>query len=239
MIEQLLAVTLPTFGVGALLLAMGARKASAANMRARWLKFGVFFVIVHAVLAAAAAGRAWIAALTIAIVLLATVELARAWRCISPPRPSRIWIVYAAVAALAVANSLALPAATLAFIFVVAASFDGFSQAVGQWLGRTPLAPRVSPAKTVEGLVGGLVGAASIAMAVHAVLDTSVWRAAAWGVATSGAAVAGDLSKSWVKRRAGLKDFADTLPGHGGFLDRFDSFLAASGLVGLAMRACA
>jgi phosphatidate cytidylyltransferase len=239
MTAQLLVVTLPTFCIGALLLALGSRHTRADAKRARWLKFSVFFVIVHVVLAAAIAGTPWIASVTLAVALLGAAELARAWSRMSQPRPVGVWVIYIVVTVLAVENAFALSSGALAFLFVVAASFDGFSQVFGQWLGRIPLAPRISPAKTFEGVVGGLFGATVIAIALHSVLDTPVWRAVAWGLAISGAALAGDLSKSWVKRRAGIKNFAETLPGHGGFLDRFDSFLAASGLVGLAMRAAA
>ena len=117
-----------------------------------------------------------------------------------------------------------------AFLYIVTATCDGFSQVVGQWLGRRKLAPRLSPGKTVEGLVGGLVAAASVAVLTRALLGGSTIRdAALLGVLAGLAGLAGDLAASWVKRRAGLKDYSDALPGQGGFLDRFDSLRRARG----------
>jgi len=235
MIADLLVITLPAFTLGAVLMALGNRRVGRDDRHARWLKFSVFFAIVHGVLFAAAGGTPWISGVVVLIVVCGVPELARAWHRI-PGHPLAIWAVYGAVGGLAIANTFALPPAWIAFLFLVAASFDGFGQVVGQWAGRTPLAPRISPAKTVEGALGGMIAALVVALAVRAVPGVDVPGALMWGAATAIAALAGDLSKSWVKRRAGIKDFGRALPGQGGFLDRFDSFLAACALVGLLLR---
>ena len=99
---------------------------------------------------------------------------------------------------------------------------------VGRSLGRHKLAPRISPAKTVEGAVGGVVCAVALA-----VLGAWIFfrgridypRFVVWALAASVLAQFGDLSFSTVKRLAGVKDFGTLLPGHGGILDRFDSCL--------------
>jgi phosphatidate cytidylyltransferase len=99
---------------------------------------------------------------------------------------------------------------------------------VGRALGRTKLLPRVSPKKTVEGLIGGIVLAA-VAGAVLSifwpVLSRLEWMLCAVVVAI--AATLGDLLESAWKRGAGCKDSGNILPGHGGILDRFDGFLLA------------
>jgi phosphatidate cytidylyltransferase len=231
----LLAITLPAFALGGGLMALGNRKVASASARARWQKFAVFFVIVHVVLGAAALGTAWITVLVALIVILAAAEFARAWQRL-PDRPVALWIVFAILGAGAVLNAFALAPKWVAFLFLVSATFDGFSQVVGQWIGRTPLAAAVSPAKTVEGALGGLVAAVLLALAVSVALQLGTAAGVGWGIATAAAALAGDLAKSWVKRRAGIKDFGKALPGQGGFLDRFDSFLAACAIVGTALR---
>ncbi len=92
----------------------------------------------------------------------------------------------------------------------------------GRYLGRHKLAPRLSPGKTVEGAIAGLV--AGMAVAVIGFGPAG----ALFGLTVAIAAVVGDLFESWLKRRARVKDSGTILPGHGGVLDRFDSlFLAA------------
>jgi phosphatidate cytidylyltransferase len=231
-----LAITLPAFALGGVLMAVGSRHVARDVARARWLKFAVFFGIVHVVLGAAALGRAAIAVLLALVVGAGARELAGAWRRLPAPRPARVWVVYGLVVGLVMANAVALPPAVTALLFLAAASFDGFSQVVGQWLGRTPLAPRVSPAKTVEGALGGTAAAIGVVLLLRATLQAGVAAAMGWGLVVALGALAGDLAKSWVKRRAGLKDFAATLPGQGGVLDRFDSFLAACAVAGTALR---
>jgi phosphatidate cytidylyltransferase len=143
-----------------------------------------------------------------------------------------LWPAYFAVATLAVVNGGRISPEAFAFVYVVTAACDGFSQVVGQWLGRRPLAPRVSPRKTVAGLVGGLIAAIVVAVLVRGLVGVGPIVAVCIGVATGLAGLAGDLSASWIKRRAGLKDYSAALPGQGGFLDRFDSLLGALVIVG-------
>jgi phosphatidate cytidylyltransferase len=104
---------------------------------------------------------------------------------------------------------------------------DVGAYAFGRWLGRTQLAPAVSPGKTWEGMAGGLL-LAGLAAGIAAVwLDLPVARLAALGVVTALVSVLGDLTQSMFKRNVGLKDSGKLLPGHGGVLDRIDSLTAA------------
>jgi phosphatidate cytidylyltransferase len=235
MIGAILEVTLPGFALGALVMALANRGVAPEVARARWLKLVVFGLIVHAVLGAAALGRAWVLGLLAGILLVGARELAGAWRRVAPPRPARIWAVYGIVALLCLWSAWRLPPAAFAFLFVVTATFDGFGQVVGQWLGRRKLVPRLSPGKTVEGLLGGLGAAIAVAVMARALIPLPVPAAAALGAAIGLAGLAGDLAASWVKRRAGLKDYSALLPGQGGVLDRFDSLFGAMALVGAAL----
>ena len=98
---------------------------------------------------------------------------------------------------------------------------------VGRTLGRTPLAPSISPAKTVEGALGGILGAigTSVAVVYGLGIDWSRGRTSAMGTALGIAGQLGDLAESRLKRRARVEDSGAMVPGHGGVLDRLDSIV--------------
>ncbi len=104
---------------------------------------------------------------------------------------------------------------------------DTIAYLVGSSLGRHKLAPAISPRKTWEGLVAGTIATTTVWCALSALPSASfdVVRLASIGLVASLAAVIGDLAESRLKRETALKDSGDTLPGHGGFLDRFDSMI--------------
>jgi phosphatidate cytidylyltransferase len=108
---------------------------------------------------------------------------------------------------------------------VVIAITDIFAMLVGTTMGRTPLTS-ISPRKTVEGAVGGLVAATLVgaSLALLPVMRMHWWDGAFIGALTSVAAQAGDIVESALKRDASVKDAGTILGGHGGILDRFDSY---------------
>ena len=118
------------------------------------------------------------------------------------------------------------PGLAMTLLAIVWAADVG-AYAFGRWLGRTKLAPAVSPGKTWEGLAGGLLLAALAAGTAAVWLDLPVVRLAALGIVTALMSALGDLTQSMFKRNAGLKDSGKLLPGHGGVLDRIDSLTAA------------
>jgi phosphatidate cytidylyltransferase len=106
--------------------------------------------------------------------------------------------------------------------------------AVGRTLGRHKLIPSISPGKTVEGAIGGLLASMLIAAVytqyvlhptAHLGFRSPPLGVLAFGALVSIAAQTGDLAESLLKREAGVKDSSHLLPGHGGILDRFDSLL--------------
>jgi phosphatidate cytidylyltransferase len=103
----------------------------------------------------------------------------------------------------------------------------------GRALGRHRMAPRISPGKTWEGAVGGLVGGIGTAMVLVWVFDLPLELALAplLGLGVAVVAQAGDLFESAIKRAAGAKEAGHLLPGHGGILDRLDSVVLALVLV--------
>jgi phosphatidate cytidylyltransferase len=106
---------------------------------------------------------------------------------------------------------------------------DSLQYYSGRLFGRRPLAPRVSPKKTVEGAVGGVVAAAFFLGAAGPLFLPGSSRAglAALGLAVALLGICGDLFESQLKRGAGMKDSSHVIPGHGGVLDRVDALLFA------------
>lgn len=120
-------------------------------------------------------------------------------------------------------------------VFIVAAADTGayFS---GKNFGRHKLAKNVSPGKTWEGVVGGMLFALLIGFAANAIIFDRGWLVvAAVVLPTAFVSVLGDLLESMVKRHQGMKDSGYLLPGHGGFMDRIDGLVAAAPIFALAI----
>ena len=120
---------------------------------------------------------------------------------------------------------------------VAAFTSDAFALFAGMAFGKHKLAPELSPKKTVEGAVGGLVGAVICCLIYGAVmqfgfqLKVNYLFLAIYGLLGSLVSQLGDLSFSYIKRQYGLKDFGNIFPGHGGVLDRFDSVIFCAPLI--------
>lgn len=110
-------------------------------------------------------------------------------------------------------------------------SYDTGAYLVGKNLGRTKLLTHISPSKTVEGLAGGVVAATVVVGLILWALGQMPIHALILGPLTALAAQAGDLAESMIKRAAGANDSGTFIPGHGGILDRIDSFLFAAPVV--------
>ena len=229
--RDFLHVTLPVFGVGALAFWWASRHVAPEIRRARWIKFATYVVIVHAVLAAAILGRTTIVALVAAIAVIGVMEMVAAARTTTRGVGTVATVTFIAIAAGAIGFALTAPPILVGYVYLVVAAFDGFSQAGGQLAGRRRLAPAVSPGKTIEGFAIGIAGALVCAFLLRSAAAIPNSRAAGLAIIASLAGVAGDLAASWVKRRAGIKDYGTILPGHGGVLDRFDSFVAVAAVL--------
>jgi phosphatidate cytidylyltransferase len=126
--------------------------------------------------------------------------------------------------------------AWVVMLLAVVWGYDTGAYLTGRWLGRRRLIDHVSPSKTVEGLAGGLVAATLAAGLGTWLIGLEPWHPLVIGPVIGLAAQAGDLAESLLKRAAGRKESGFLIPGHGGILDRVDSFLfAAPALAGYAL----
>ena len=122
-------------------------------------------------------------------------------------------------------------------IFVIAWVTDVFAYFVGSLFGKHKLIPAISPKKTVEGALGGIVGSmlgcTVLALIIQIFTDftPNYWLFLLLGFVGAIISQLGDLVASLVKREYGIKDYSNLLPGHGGIMDRFDSIIAVSAIV--------
>jgi phosphatidate cytidylyltransferase len=230
MIAKVFVFCLLAFLIGAAGLHAASRRAEPFIRRERWKKFVTYFVIVSIVLLCALLGAKVLALLGLLILFMGALELHRVFHSIQGGRlffRAAITIGYLFLGSGLVLFFWLSTRELAVFVYLVVATFDGFSQVAGNLLGKHSLARNISPGKTVEGTLGGLVFAFAMALLLRPLINLGIAQtlaACAWIVA---AGLSGDLLASWVKRTSGIKDFGRTLPGHGGVLDRFDSLLVA------------
>jgi phosphatidate cytidylyltransferase len=149
------------------------------------------------------------------------------------PGDAAFGVIYIAAPCLALTwlRAMPNPIGWTILLFAITWSADIFAYAVGNSLKGPKLWPSLSPNKTWSGLVGGLLGAMAISMVVaaspYSTARLSLGAAAMVGLAGGVATMAGDLCESMLKRRFGVKDSGDLIPGHGGLLDRVDGLLFA------------
>ena len=199
-------------------------------------------VISGAALIALAVALVWLAPPLVFESFAVVVGVLAAWELVR--------LVPLALALLTAIVYIALPLASLVQIRLIAgpeAVFlvmltimisDTAQYYVGRAFGRRRLAPAISPKKTVEGAIGGLV------FGTVGLIVIGAWWAPQWGIATRlvlglaivALGIAGDLFESFLKRRAGVKDSSALIPGHGGVLDRIDALLFAAPVYYLVLR---
>ncbi len=123
----------------------------------------------------------------------------------------------------------------LMLVFIVSWVCDSMAYIVGSLIGKHKLIPEISPKKTIEGAIGGVVSAVVAYMLFGLILDLAIPTIkvnyivlAVFGLVLSVVSQLGDLIASLIKREHNIKDYGKLLPGHGGIMDRFDSIMAVS-----------
>ena len=227
MTGRVLLVLYPAFLIGGVGLYIASRKVEPTVRRSRHIKFVTYFGIVNLFLFAVFAGPAILTAIMLLVVALGAREIFALLPRVStgsPLLPVAIATAYVLIAIGAILFAWRTRPAVAVFVFLVVCTFEGLSQVSGQMFGKRRLSPTISPGKTIEGTAGGLLFAIGMAL----LLRPNGWTIATClviGTFVAAASLTGDLIASWAKRRGGVKDYGTLIPGHGGILDRFDSFL--------------
>ncbi|WP_435258805.1 phosphatidate cytidylyltransferase [Thioclava sp. FR2] len=152
---------------------------------------------------------------------------------LTPRRDRRIATVYGIAIMVAGYGLIDLrgpgvPAILWIICIVIASDVAGYF--VGRVVGGPKFWPAISPKKTWSGTVAGWVGAVLVSL-IFVALGYAPWLAVAVAPVVAFAGQMGDIAESWIKRRASVKDSSNLIPGHGGFLDRFDAMIGAVVLI--------
>lgn len=111
-------------------------------------------------------------------------------------------------------------------VFIIAFGTDTFAYIAGNLFGKNKLCPNVSPKKTIEGSIGGILGSTILLIIYSIYFDLNpMWKMIVLSIICSITSQLGDLVGSKIKRISGIKDYGYIMPGHGGVLDRFDSII--------------
>jgi phosphatidate cytidylyltransferase len=203
--------------LGAVGMVLANRKVDKETAGSRWLKYRTYVLITSIIFASIRFNFFWMAA---ALILVAGIfELKKAGAGLW------VFVFYLVLAIGFFWFALFFDQNFQLFLYFQVMSFDAFSQITGQLIGRKRIGGKISPSKTMEGLTGGMF------FCLLSALLAGNWLGLSWqisllcGLITGISSFAGDMLASYYKRVAGIKDYSNLLPGQGGFLDRFDSFI--------------
>ena len=187
--------------------------------------WGLVYALVVAFLCI---GLPWTPALLFLLLLGVAVELIRMPNL--NPRQRSAGLLYTFASALATGWLWGVGGGqSILAVFILIWLSDSMAYVGGRLFGRTPMAPVLSPKKTWEGLITGILFTVGTAHGLfHLALDVSLKLTVLLAVVVAATAPIGDLIGSYFKRQSGVKDSGVFLPGHGGFLDRLDSYLLSS-----------
>ena len=223
------------FIIGIIAMYAGSKHASRDEKRGRWIKLIVYFFIVHSTLAIILVEAPYFIILTALVLLIGLFEVIHTFYKYSVKHAQkeqikRISAIYIITAIGMTFFSMETGMEIILYVYLIVGVFDGYSQLTGQLFGKHALAKKISPNKTIEGSIGGLIIALLSGILLRSFPMFSMAEALGFTVVICIGGLFGDLMASYVKRLYQIKDFNKIIPGHGGFLDRFDSFIGAGAL---------
>ena len=235
MILTIYIIILSFFALGGIAFYIINQKKDKKTTRTSWLKFGVYFIIINVLFLSIAFSPQVFRYIVLFIILVGVGELLNLFKQSNFRNITFfgislfIFLIFSAGFYFfsRLNNKLVL------FTFLILSIFDAFSQISGQLFGKNKVLPRISPGKTVEGALGGAVIAIITSFLFHNLTGKQTLNSLLLVIAIIFFAFTGDALASLYKRKYGVKDFSQLLPGHGGFLDRFDSLIAGGAVVGV------
>ncbi|SHK11479.1 phosphatidate cytidylyltransferase [Tangfeifania diversioriginum] len=236
--EQLIySIILGYFVLGGIGFCLINRKKERDVARKSYTKFGVYFIIINILFFSITIQSVIFSYLAILIVAVGSFELSRLF--VAAKFQHKLFfvlslLVYFILSAGFIVFSRA-DRNLILLTFLVLSIFDSFSQITGQLFGKTKIMPAVSPNKTWGGVVGGTIIALISAFLLKNLFQGTNSELFLLAFGTVFFAFVGDILASLYKRKFQVKDYSNWIPGHGGFLDRFDSLIAGGSWAALAI----
>lgn len=236
LIRAIYFVILGLFLTGAVAFFFINRQKSAEQARTNRLKYITYFGIIHLIFFAIVIHTLVFRIISLIIILAGLTELIRLYGRTSHANLRFFAWSILIFGFLSVGFYLygGMEKGVILFTFMTVSVFDSFSQISGQLWGRMRILPVISPHKTAEGLAGGAVAALVMAIVLKGLLKTDTTETFLTTIVIILFAFWGDVLASAYKRKFGVKDFSNLIPGHGGMLDRFDSLIAGGAAMFMA-----
>lgn len=204
------------------------RKREPEVAKKSYTKFASYFLIIHIIFFSIIIQPEFFRFLSVGIIFCSTFELVRL-RTFSLAKKNAFFMLSLLIFIFLAAGFFifsGLPWEVMLFVFLILSIFDSFSQISGQLFGKKKIFPTISPNKTLGGLLGGAIIAIASSLLLGNLYEGVSLKTLSMAIGVVFFAFLGDLAASYYKRKYRVKDFSNLIPGHGGFLDRFDSLIA-------------
>lgn len=216
------------FLLGALLAIYISRKKDISNRKSNYTKFAFYYLIVNVMILGTIIHGAIFQALTIIIVVISGSELITVF-VHHGSRQKSGFFVYSVLVFFIVSTGFILfsflSREVIVYTYFLVMTSEASAQQSGQLFGERNIFKKLSPNKTLEGVIGSFIITLITSVIIHDLVGVTITLSIALGFAISILSITGDLAASYYKRYFGIKDFSKIIPGHGGVLDRFDSLL--------------
>jgi phosphatidate cytidylyltransferase len=223
------------FAIGAVAIHVIARKKEKPEKVKAWKKFLVYFLIIFSIFLCILYVPILFRAICFLVALGGGFEIVRlqlkSQQRLAWSKFCLYLSIYIALAVLFVFFAFERSVEIQVLTVFAVCTFDAFSQLSGQLFGRRKITPRISPGKTLGGLIGGACSALILGVIANFNSEFGIIAVIILILFVVMASFVGDLLASYVKRQYAVKDYGSILPGHGGILDRFDSLIVAGAVM--------
>jgi len=235
MIKVIYYIILAYFFLGAVGFIFINRKKEQSVARNNWVKFLTYFIIINVLFFCIIQGPVFFRSAAIIIIISGCLELSRLYVKSGYIHKQVFYfsLLFFLIISVGFFIFSGMEKELVLYVFLILSIFDSFSQISGQLWGKRKLMPTISPNKTWGGLAGGTLIALISGLLLKNLLYISSIEAIALTVNIILSAFVGDMASSFYKRQYKVKDFSNLIPGHGGFLDRFDSLIASGAWIAL------